>query len=246
MLLNCKNEELIKYSKGTYNKEKFIQSIKDNWELTDKQIRMAYLISDLAENAVGVFSVAHSTFVKMFEERFDMKISLSSVRRFFGLLSEIGVLSINAAKRKNNKQSANIYIVEPQIENEQPEEHLEEQPCEQLDEQDNITLNKAINRTLNTPLNNNFVNKELVNKDEIIYKLTNEYRLKGMPKDLCLRVVNEVLATDSIQNFGAYLRTCLENTLHRRKIRRGEIDPVKNMKERHERAGIPFFDWLNA
>ena len=104
MLLNGKPEELKKYSKGTYNKEHFVQAIKDRWELTDLQIRMTYLISDLAVKAQGVFSVSYGSFIKMFEERFDMEVSLSSVRRFFGILSRIGVLTVNEAKRKNNKR----------------------------------------------------------------------------------------------------------------------------------------------
>src|SRR4051794_20768182 len=131
MLLNGKPEELKKYSKGTYNKEAFVQAIKDRWELTDLQIREAYLIADLAVKADGVFSVSYGKFIKMFEERFDMEISLSSVRRFFGRLEQLGVLTINEAKRKNNKKSANIYIVEPL---EQAQEHVEEYSIEQTPE----------------------------------------------------------------------------------------------------------------
>jgi hypothetical protein len=128
MLLNGKPEELKKYSKGTYNKELFIQGVKDQWELTDLQIRMTYLIFDLAEKAQGVFSVSYGKFIKMFEERFDMEVSLSSVRRFFGILSKIGVLTVNEAKRKNNKRSANIYIIGPLAE---AKEHVEEHSTEQ-------------------------------------------------------------------------------------------------------------------
>ena len=94
----------------------------------------------------------------MFERRFSMKISLSSVRRFFSLLSKIGVLSVNAAKRKNNKQSANIYIVE-NIKSEiaveeklnENHEHPEEQAYEHLEEHHNIPLTKPLTK----PLNNN-------------------------------------------------------------------------------------------
>ncbi|KAB2489989.1 hypothetical protein [Priestia endophytica] len=161
MLLNGKIEELKKYSKCTYDKSAFVEEVKNHWDLTDLQIRMTYLISDLAVKAEGVFSIAYNTFIDMFEQRFNMKVSLSSVRRFFGLLSKIGVLSVNAAKRKNNKQSANIYIIEP-INNEIGENeisekrqgHPEEQVYEHPEEQHNITFKD----TLNTPLNKNNFN----------------------------------------------------------------------------------------
>lgn len=158
MLVNGRPEELVKYSKGTYNKESFVQAVKDRWELTDLQIRMTYLVSDLAVNAEGVFSITHQNFLKMFEERFKMNVSLSSVRRFFGLLSKIEVLSVNHAKRKNNQQSANIYIVEVSQAEEQPYEHAPDTLTEQPVEQHNITINKNLNNTFNKPLNNSNCN----------------------------------------------------------------------------------------
>ena len=148
VLVNGRPEELVKYSKGTYNKEKFVQAVKDKWELTDLQIRMTYLVSDLAVNAEGVFSITHQNFLRMFEERFRMDVSLSSVRRFFGLLSKIGVLSVNHAKRKNNQQSANIYIVNVTQEGEQPNEHPSDTLTEQPVEQHNKTINKPFNKPL--------------------------------------------------------------------------------------------------
>ncbi len=152
MLVNCRPGELVKYSKGTYNKEKFVQDVKDRWELTDLQIRMTYLVSDLAVNAGGVFSITHQNFLKMFEERFKMEVSLSSVRRFFALLSKIEVLSVHHAKRKNNQQSANIYIVEVSQKGEQPDEHPPATLTEQPVEQHNRTINKDRNNTFNKPL----------------------------------------------------------------------------------------------
>ncbi|HWJ78394.1 MAG TPA: hypothetical protein VNR61_10000 [Niallia sp.] len=172
MLLNCKNEQLVKFSKGTYNKQVFIQEVKDRWELTDKQIRMTFLIADLAENAEGVFSIAHSTFVNMFEQRFKMKISLSTVRRFFELLSKLELLSIHAAKRRNNQQSANIYIVELQIEDEQLDEQAYEQVTEQASGQHNIALKNTLNKDSNIPLNNcncNYKESE-INKFRVLLK----------------------------------------------------------------------------
>jgi hypothetical protein len=200
MLVNGKPEELKKYGKGTYNKEKFIEAIKERWELTDLQIREAYLIADLAVKADGVFSVSYGKFIKMFEERFEMEISLSSVRRFFGLLSKIGVLTINEAKRKNNKKSANIYIIEPleasqehveEYSTEQTPEHVEEHSHEhtgeQIQEQDNITIKNThkntYKNTINLPLTTSsreIIDNQLRNKyphvpfEEVRQKILND------------------------------------------------------------------------
>jgi DNA-binding PadR family transcriptional regulator len=90
--------------------------------------------------------------------------------------------------------------------------------------------------------NINFVNKESVNKDEIINKLISEYRLKGLSKEVCLRVLDEVNANPNVENFGAYLRGCLENTLYKSKLKRGEID----FSERFQSGTVRFYDWLSA
>ncbi|GAQ18700.1 hypothetical protein OPHB3_2641 [Oceanobacillus picturae] len=163
--LKCQNEELIKYSKGNYQKEAFVSEFKKRWEPTDLQIRMMYLASDLAINSKGVFSVSHEGFLEMFNDRFEMKTSLSSVRRFFKLLEKLDMIEIVHTKRKNYKQTSNIYIVEQCIENDQenefeyPHEHASEhaieQATEQVGEQQIITVNKTINNTLNNTLNLN-------------------------------------------------------------------------------------------
>ena len=109
---------------------------------------------------------------------------------------------------------------------------------------------------INTNLNNtnkintdNIVNKESVNKnendnDEIIYKLTNEYRLKGLSKEVCLRVLDEVKRNKEIKNFGGYLRACLENTLYRSQMKKGEIDLDAMFEEISKNRGIPLYNWL--
>ncbi|MDK8643803.1 hypothetical protein [Niallia taxi] len=104
------------------------------------------------------------------------------------------------------------------------------------------TIKKKNKKEQDKDNNNYFVNKESVNNDEIINKLTNEYRLKGLSKELCLRVVKEVLETESVENFGAYLRTCLNNTLYKKKMKRGEID----FSARHKEGIVPFYDWLSV
>ncbi|MEJ9232242.1 hypothetical protein LAV79_22860 [Peribacillus butanolivorans] len=86
-------------------------------------------------------------------------------------------------------------------------------------------------KEINKNTKNNFVNKQSINNDEIIHRLTYEYRLKGMSKELCLRVVEEVLSTNSFENFGGYLRSCLENTIYRNQVKHGLIDPMRYLKE---------------
>ena len=87
---------------------------------------------------------------------------------------------------------------------------------------------------------NNFVNKNDGNKDEIIYKLTNEFRLKGMSKELCLRVLDEVNANPNVENFQAYLRTCLDNTLYKSKLKQGEIE----FSFEKGNNNVLFYNWL--
>ncbi|SIR68424.1 hypothetical protein SAMN05878482_10524 [Peribacillus simplex] len=88
------------------------------------------------------------------------------------------------------------------------------------------------------------VNKETVNNDDIIYKLTNEYRIKGLSIEVCVRVVEEARQKKDIENFGAYLRTCLENTLYRSNVKHGVIDPHEKFKERLKDSDVPLYNWL--
>src|SRR4051794_12434794 len=97
MLVNAKATELSKYSKGPYEKDQFISKASELWEWTDKQIRMIYLVSDLAINGSGAFSVSNEKFREMFHNRFKMTISRSTVIRFFQLLEELGLLTVNEA-----------------------------------------------------------------------------------------------------------------------------------------------------
>ncbi|KRF52719.1 hypothetical protein ASG98_19630 [Bacillus sp. Soil531] len=212
MLLNGKAEELSKYSKLKYEANKFIQKVKQVWEYTDKQIRCVYLISDLAKKGNGVFSIAYSTFQNMFEQRFKMKISLSSVRRFFGLMEKLGLLSINEAKRKNNSQSANIYIIEQQN---------EEHPQEHLPEQDNIISFQEIKDDEQKPLKKEFVNKEQGEQERIINNAYIEFKKQGIDKKLFNRVLVEIKSKTDIRDFGAYLYSCLRKVVHHKKLRNG-------------------------
>lgn len=114
-------------------------------------------------------------------------------------------------------------------------------------------LNKDINKEIDNKKTNK--NKYLVNKvgnketksiDDIIYSLTNEYRTKGLSKDVCIRVIDEVMTKkDELHNFGGYLRNALENSLYRSKVKHGLIDPAENLEDRLKDSNIPHFDWLN-
>ncbi|MEI2468008.1 hypothetical protein V8V75_00180 [Peribacillus frigoritolerans] len=203
MLLNGKSEDLSKYSKVKYAAQLFVDKAKEVWEYSDLQIRCIYLISDLAKKGNGVFSIAHSTFKNMFEQRFDMKISPSTVRRFFGLMEKLGLLSINEAKRKNNSQSANIYIVEQQS-NDQKDEHPQEHPPEPLNTsfQEVNDKQKPLINTVNTV-------KQDVDQDKIIFDAYLEFKDSGIDKSLFNRVLSQVQKNKGIRNFGAYLRGTL-------------------------------------
>ncbi|MBQ4867466.1 hypothetical protein IHQ11_13255 [Priestia megaterium] len=219
MLLNAKAEELSKYSKLKYEADKFIRKVKDVWEYSDLQIRCVYLISDLAKKGNGVFSIAYSTFQAMFEKRFNMKISLSSVRRFFQLMEKLNLLSINEAKRKNNSQSANIYIIEQQCEELQQieeNEHPPESPVEDL----NIISNE-IKDDKQKSLNNTIVNNDNVQQEKIINGAYIEFKKQGVDKNLFNRFLSEMKNKAGIRNFGAYLHKALTNVVNHMNLKRG-------------------------
>ncbi|PFT58075.1 hypothetical protein [Priestia megaterium] len=219
MLLNAKAEELVKYSKLNYNTDKFIRKVKDVWEYSDLQIRCVYLISDLAKKGNGVFSIAYSTFQNMFEQRFNMKISLSSVRRFFALMKKLGLVSIHAAKRKNEQQSANIIIIEQQCE-EPTQIETEEHPLEQASEHQN-SVSKETQNDKHKPLSEECVNKENVQQEQTIYEAYLEFKKQGINRELFDRVINDIKSKANIKNFKAYLYSALRNVVHHKSLKNG-------------------------
>ncbi|MFB4324449.1 hypothetical protein RB298_19100 [Priestia sp. BR_2] len=213
MLLNAKAEELSKYSKLKYEADKFIRKVKDVWEYSDLQIRCVYLISDLAKKGNGAFSVAYSTLQNMFEQRFNMKISLSSVRRFFSLMSKLGLVSVHKAKRKNEQQSANIYIIEQQSEAIQ-----NEHPTEQAPEHQN-SVSKETQNDKHKPLSKKCVNKEQVHNEQTIYEAYLEFEKQGINRELFDRVINDIKSKANIKNFKAYLYSSLRNVVHHKSLK---------------------------
>ncbi|PGS29451.1 hypothetical protein COC55_06600 [Bacillus cereus] len=231
MLLNGKPEELTRYSKLKYDAKLFIQKAHELWEYSDLQIRCVYLISDLAKKGIGVFSIAYSTFQKMFEQRFSMKISLSTVRRFFALMEKIGLLSINEAKRKNEQQSANVYIVEQQC-----EEPQHEQPLEHPSEHQN-TVSKETEDDKQKTLNNNNVNNTVIQNnvihDEYVYA-----RKNGISKKMFSKVIGEMKNKKGISNIGAYIRGAINNIINHISFRNGTRTYENPMSQF-------FYNWLN-
>jgi len=220
MLLNGKAEDLSKYSKLKYEANKFISKVKEVWEYSDLQIRCVYLISDLAKKGNGVFSIAYSTFQTMFEQRFKMKISLSSVRRFFTLMSKLGLVSVHKAKRKNEQQSANIYIIEQQCEEPKQIEN-KEHPVEQASEHQN-SISKEIQDGEQKTLNNGYVNTDDVQQDEIINDAYKKFK-QHIDKDLFKRVLVEVKNKKGVRNFKAYFEGALSKVANHLQCNNGTL-----------------------
>ncbi|MEH7785741.1 hypothetical protein V7332_20315 [Bacillus thuringiensis] len=230
-LLNGKPEELTRYSKLKYDAKLFIQKAHELWEYSDLQIRCVYLISDLARKGSGVFSVAYSTFQKMFEQRFSMKISLSTVRRFFALMEKIDLISIHEAKRKNEQQSANVYVIEQQCEelqHEQPVEH----PCEHQ----NI-ISKEIKDDKQKTLNNNNVNNTVIQND-IIHDEYIHARKSGISRKMFSKVIDEIKNKNNISNLQKYIRGTINNIINHISFRNGTRTYENPMNQF-------FYEWLH-
>ncbi|QWH10413.1 hypothetical protein EXW38_03025 [Bacillus mycoides] len=232
MLLNGKPEELTRYSKLKYDAQLFIQKAHELWEYSDLQIRCVYLISDLAKKGHGVFSIAYSTFQKMFEQRFSMKISLSTVRRFFVLMEKIDLLSINEAKRKNDQQSANVYIVEQQC-----DEPQHEQPIEHPSEHQNIISLQEIKDDKQKTLNNTDVNSGVIQND-IIHDEYIHARKNGISRKMFSKVIDEIKNKNNIRNIKAYIRGTINNIINHISFRNGTKTYDNPMNQ-------IFYQWLN-
>lgn len=170
-----------------------------------------------------------------------MKISPSTVRRFFGLMEKLGLLSINEAKRKNNSQSANIYIVEQQS-NDQKDEHPQEHPPEPLNTsfQEVNDKQKPLINTVNTV-------KQEVDQDQIIYDTYIEFKEQGIDKSLFNRVLSQVQKNKGIRNFGKYLTGALKKVV-------GYIEAHdlvdfldEEQKPKVDTSKIPYYyDWIGS
>ncbi|PED64045.1 hypothetical protein [Priestia megaterium] len=102
--------------------------------------------------------------------------------------------------------------------------------------------NKFVNKE-DAPVNNfSNINNET---EQTINNLCKEYMLKGLHKDLCLRVTKEALEKiDYIDNFGGYLRVCLEGTLKKVHDKQGQYDLTEQLEELQQPNGIIMMDWI--
>ncbi|MFZ7823883.1 hypothetical protein ACO1DI_12455 [Priestia sp. 40] len=90
-------------------------------------------------------------------------------------------------------------------------------------------------------VNNQSTNSIKISQDEIIHKLCSEFMSKGMNKSLCLRVVEEAKKKKNVDNFGAYLRTCLQNTLYKSQLKNGQLD----LSDKFGNSSMLFYNFLN-
>lgn len=110
--------------------------------------------------------------------------------------------------------------------------------CQSKDEQNVQQIINNNNKQNNK--DNNLVNKEPVTKDEIIDNLVLEYMNKGLSKQVCFMVVEDIKKKKDLHNFGGYLKNALENTLHRSQVKHG----LKEARaEKLKELGIPLMDF---
>lgn len=120
-----------------------------------------------------------------------------------------------------------------------------EAKIDSLERQNLTTSNNNLNKNKTTKNEEeHIVNKDTVNNDqEIIDKLVLEYMKKGLSKDVCLRVVEEIKqSTTTIHNLGGYLRAALEKSLYRSNYKKGNDDPHKYVSGKRKKL---YHDWLN-
>jgi hypothetical protein len=56
-------------------------------------------------------------------------------------------------------------------------------------------------------------------------------------------VTLESHSKSQIDNFGAYFRTCLENTLYKSQLKHGQIDPYEIFEERLKDSNVQMINW---
>lgn len=85
-----------------------------------------------------------------------------------------------------------------------------------------IPYNKPYNKQTDKKPVNKDLEKDVNKNQEIIDKLVLQYMKKGLPKELCFRVVEEN-KNKKVDNLGGYLRGCLENTFYKYKSKNGTV-----------------------
>lgn len=111
-------------------------------------------------------------------------------------------------------------------------------------EEQKLTTNK--NNLNNTDLNDNeFIGNNLLtsSQDDTSDRLILEYMKKGLSKEVCLRVLNEVKMNPHVENFGGYFRAALENALDNSSVKHGRASKVDVLEKRWQKKGLPLYDW---
>lgn len=158
-------------------------------------------------------------------------------------LIESGYVSVEQQKNEKGRYAKCIYY----IESIQKQESQVIDPCTKNQTTVKKTTKKSTTNNISFKSINSKNNiKDFVNKEpqQIIDNLVLEYMNKGLSKKVCFKVVSE-LPTEGIDNIGAYLRVCLENTLYRHNIKHGVIDPAEKINKKLDHD-IPLFNWLDT
>jgi hypothetical protein len=105
------------------------------------------------------------------------------------------------------------------------------------------TSTKEINTKKYKQRNKDLVNKKQVNNSNLeydnqsskVYEIEKQYMKKGLSKEVIQRVKEEVESNrDKIDNYIAYYRSCLDNTLYKSRLRHGQINmPYPHLGEAH-------------
>ncbi|WP_052461634.1 hypothetical protein [Sporosarcina koreensis] len=91
---------------------------------------------------------------------------------------------------------------------------------------------------------NTYVDNNLLTKQKTIDSLIFEFMKKGLSKEVCLRVLNEVNLNPDIQNFGGYFKAALQNALDNSMVRNGSLRKKDLLIKRAQKRGVPIYDWL--
>jgi hypothetical protein len=128
--------------------------------------------------------------------------------------------------------------------------HLQKKDLTKKEKEININKNIVVNNPVNKQdeINENeSININQDKREETINLLITEYRLKGMNKQLCLKVLGEVEVRETkenIYNFGGYFRRALETALHSSQTKQGLIDDPYEEYNKNIKDHPVLYNWL--
>ncbi|WP_079473958.1 replication initiator protein A [Marinococcus halophilus] len=214
--------------------DRFNLSIKNNWFDDDGNIYFIYTNEDLAR----ILNMSKRSIVTIKKELIEND-----------LLEQVKV-----GQNKPNK----LYIKKPVVEKEdvyeiqKQESDIGSEPSNDKEVQNlhpqgsaNFASPEVQNlHPSNTEVNNTEVNNtDIVNKnvDNISFnypktpQIENEYIQEGLSPEVIQRVKEEIAnKQEQVRHYEAYLRTCLDNTLHKHRLKRDMIDqPYPHLPDDH-------------